>query len=94
MERNEPVTIYEKIGGAKKVRQLVEAFYPRVIKHPLLKPIFPEDILPVMEKQYLFLTQFFGGPRSTAKNTDTPCFGHATCLFPSPRKEPKPGWNA
>lgn len=62
MDRNEPVTIYEKIGGAKKVRQLVEAFYPRVIKHPLLKPIFPEDIRPVMEKQYLFLTQFFGGP--------------------------------
>jgi hemoglobin len=30
--------------------------------HPLLKPIFPENIEPVMEKQTLFLTQFLGGP--------------------------------
>lgn len=62
MNRHEPVTLYEKIGGEKKIRQLVEAFYPHVLKHPLLKPIFPEDIRPVMEKQYLFLTQFLGGP--------------------------------
>ncbi|SFI57926.1 globin domain-containing protein [Thermoflavimicrobium dichotomicum] len=55
-------SLYEQIGGAKKVRELVEAFYARVQAHPLLKPIFPEDIQPVMEKQYLFLTQFLGGP--------------------------------
>lgn len=59
---NEMTTLYEKIGGAEKVRQLVEAFYPRVQAHPLLKPLFPEDIRPVMEKQYMFLTQFLGGP--------------------------------
>ncbi|RAL24322.1 globin [Thermoflavimicrobium daqui] len=59
---NSFTSIYESIGGATKVRQLVEAFYPRVQAHPLLKPIFPDDIQPVMEKQYLFLTQFFGGP--------------------------------
>jgi hemoglobin len=53
---------YERIGGAKTVRALVEAFYPRVQAHPLLKPIFPENIEPVMEKQFLFLTQFLGGP--------------------------------
>lgn len=55
-------TLYEQIGGEKTVRKLVEAFYPRVQAHPLLKPIFPEDIRPVMEKQFLFLTQFLGGP--------------------------------
>lgn len=59
---SEMMTIYEKIGGAEKVRQLVEAFYPKVQEHPLLKPLFPEDIKPVIEKQYLFLTQFLGGP--------------------------------
>lgn len=53
--------IYQQLGPAK-IRELVEAFYPRVQAHPLLKPIFPDDIRPVMEKQYLFLTQFFGGP--------------------------------
>jgi hemoglobin len=59
---DEGLTIYEAIGGEAALRRLVEAFYPKVQKHPLLSPLFPDDITPVMEKQYLFLTQFFGGP--------------------------------
>lgn len=55
-------TIYEAIGGAPVVREIVERFYPKVQAHPLLSPLFPADIMPVMEKQYLFLTQFLGGP--------------------------------
>jgi len=55
-------TLYEAIGGAEAVRSLVEKFYPKVQADPLLSPLFPEDINPVMEKQYQFLTQFFGGP--------------------------------
>lgn len=53
---------YESIGGADTISRLVDAFYPRVIAHPDLAPIFPTDITPVRDKQYLFLTQFFGGP--------------------------------
>lgn len=59
-ERTE--TIYEAIGGAETVERLVQAFYKRVAKHPLLKPIFPEDLTETKYKQRLFLTQFFGGP--------------------------------
>lgn len=59
---NPYATIYEAVGGAEGVRRIVEAFYPNVQKHPLLAPLFPEDIRPVMEKQYMFLSQFFGGP--------------------------------
>lgn len=55
-------TIYEAAGGGPAIRDLVERFYPKVQEHPLLAPLFPEDIRPVMEKQYQFLTQFFGGP--------------------------------
>lgn len=55
-------TIYEAIGGERTIRRIVEAFYPRVQAHPDLGPLFPEDIMPVMEKQFMFLTQFFGGP--------------------------------
>ncbi|MBG9734721.1 globin [Paenibacillus alvei] len=55
-------SIYEAIGGGATVRKMVEAFYPRVQAHPLLAPLFPEDIEPVMERQFMFLTQFFGGP--------------------------------
>lgn len=56
------MTIYEAIGGADAVHKLVEAFYPLVQSHPLIGPLFPADITPVMEKQFMFLTQFFGGP--------------------------------
>ncbi|WP_010271435.1 globin domain-containing protein [Paenibacillus senegalensis] len=62
MRSSEPGTIYEAMGGAEAVRRLVEAFYPKVQQNELLAPLFPEDIEPVMEKQYMFLSQFFGGP--------------------------------
>jgi hemoglobin len=55
-------SLYEAIGGADAIRSIVEKFYPKVQQDPLLAPLFPEDIRPVMEKQYQFLTQFFGGP--------------------------------
>ncbi|SEN86292.1 globin [Paenibacillus sp. OV219] len=55
-------TIYEAVGGAKGIEGIVQAFYPKVQQHPLLAPLFPADIIPVMEKQTKFLTQFFGGP--------------------------------
>ncbi|THF82636.1 globin domain-containing protein [Cohnella fermenti] len=55
-------TIYEAAGGAPAIREIVDRFYPKVQAHPLLAPLFPEDIRPVQEKQYEFLTQFFGGP--------------------------------
>jgi len=57
-----PGTLYEAIGGGATIRKLVEAFYPKVQADPLIGPLFPQDIRPVMEKQYMFLTQFFGGP--------------------------------
>ncbi|OPG15972.1 globin [Ferroacidibacillus organovorans] len=53
---------YEKIGGEETIGRLVDAFYARVMKHEDLIPIFPRDILPVRDKQFLFLTQFLGGP--------------------------------
>lgn len=58
----EPMTMYEAMGGVEGIRRIVEAFYPKVQANPLIGPLFPEDIKPVMEKQTLFLSQFFGGP--------------------------------
>lgn len=59
---NQGLSLYDNLGGEETIRRLVEAFYPRVQREPLLGPLFPEDITPVMEKQFMFLTQFFGGP--------------------------------
>ena len=53
---------YELIGGEATVRQIVQAFYPKVVEHPELASLFPKNIEPVMEKQFMFLSQFFGGP--------------------------------
>ncbi|MBW7476538.1 globin [Paenibacillus oenotherae] len=55
-------TIYEAVGEDAGIRRIVEAFYPEVQRNPLIGPLFPEDIMPVMDKQHMFLTQFFGGP--------------------------------
>lgn len=55
-------TPYELLGGQETIRKLVNAFYPRVMANPHLRPIFPDDITEVMHKQELFLTQFLGGP--------------------------------
>jgi hemoglobin len=62
MSESKNRTIFELMGGAETVSRLVEAFYPKVQQHPLLSPLFPANIDPVIEKQTLFLTQFFGGP--------------------------------
>ncbi|BCJ87037.1 globin domain-containing protein [Effusibacillus dendaii] len=65
------VTPYEEIGGAATIRKLVKAFYARVRKHPDLAPIFPGDWAETERKQYLFLTQFLGGPSLYSQE-----FGH------------------
>ncbi len=55
-------SLYDRMGGDQTIRRLVETFYPIVVQDKEIGPLFPEDITPVMEKQYMFLSQFFGGP--------------------------------
>lgn len=62
MQRTESLTLFDGIGGAATIRNLVEAFYPRVYADPDLRPLFPDGVDEIKEKQYLFLTQFTGGP--------------------------------
>lgn len=62
MTMNRNISLYEALGGAGTIGKMVESFYPKVQAHPLLGPLFPADIDPVMDRQYMFLTQFFGGP--------------------------------
>jgi len=58
---NSSITPYEAIGE-QRLSQLVDSFYDKVSKHPLLKPIFPEDLTETARKQKQFLTQYLGGP--------------------------------
>ncbi|MEG0386312.1 MAG: globin, partial [Solibacillus sp.] len=55
MNRNYTIP-YEELG-AEKLSELMNAFYSRVAKHPLLIPIFPEDLTETIRKQIQFQTQ-------------------------------------
>ena len=53
---------YSKIGGADGCRALSEAFYERVDRDPLLRPLFPGTTLKcAIEAFAAFLSQFLGG---------------------------------
>jgi hemoglobin len=56
------MTVYEFVGGAETFRRLVNEFYARVEADAALRRLFPEDLEPGKEYQFLFLTQYFGGP--------------------------------
>lgn len=58
----EAQSVYAQVGGDATFRRLVDAFYARIETDPLLRPLFPPDLGPGKERQFLFLTQFFGGP--------------------------------
>lgn len=69
---SEQLTVFEQAGGAPAFRRLVEAFYARVERDPLLRPLFPADLEPGKEHQYLFLVQYFGGPAAYAERRGHP----------------------
>ena len=75
-------SLYEAIGGAETITRLVQAFYPKVQADPHIGPLFPDDIDPVMEKQTLFLTQFFGGPNLYSDQYGHPMMRARHMAFP------------
>ncbi len=62
MKQQQVKTLFQRFGGEETLKKLVPVFYAKVAKHPDLAPIFPADFSLTKEKQYKFLTQFFGGP--------------------------------
>ncbi|HZH58386.1 MAG TPA: hypothetical protein VEY70_02160 [Metabacillus sp.] len=59
---NQHLTPYDAIGE-ETLSRLVDTFYAKVEKHPLLAPIFPDDLTETARKQKQFLTQYLGGPQ-------------------------------
>ncbi|MCT1904029.1 globin [Oceanobacillus sojae] len=75
-------TVYNGIGGYKKVEEIVETFYGYVKQNPVLIPLFPEDLTETMHKQKLFLIQFFGGPRLYEEERGHPMLRRRHLPFP------------
>lgn len=63
-------TLYAELGP-KILRQLVDAFYDRVFVSEKIGPLFKNDKEEIKQKQYMFLTQFLGGPDLYSQH-----FGH------------------
>ena len=55
--------LYEAIGGTAGCRGLSVAFYARVARDPVLRPLFPgKSFTCAIEEFAAFLVQFLGGP--------------------------------
>ncbi len=59
---NDEFSLYNLVGGDATFQRLVDIFYTRLEADARLRPMFPDDLGPGKERQFLFLTQFFGGP--------------------------------
>ena len=55
------MTLYESIGGAEGCRKLSAAFYARVARDPVLKPIFPGSFHCAIPAFAAYMAQFLGG---------------------------------
>src|SRR5579859_1910667 len=64
----DPVDLYEAAGGRRVCLQLSEAFYARVERDPVLRPLFPgKSMRCAVEAFTAFLAQFLGGPAGDAE---------------------------
>jgi hemoglobin len=62
------VDLYQAVGGRGVCRQLSEAFYSRVKRDPVLRPLFPgKSMRCAVEAFAAFLAQFLGGPAGDAE---------------------------
>lgn len=56
-------SIYDRIGGEDGIAQLVESFYERILKDPILSPFFKEVPMDKLERmQREFFAMATGGP--------------------------------
>ncbi len=71
MQGDQP-SLYELVGGETTFRRLVDLFYAKVEADPDLRPIFPLELEAGKHWQFLFLSQFFGGPTAYAEQRGHP----------------------
>src|ERR1044071_8054409 len=54
--------LFQEFGGADACRRLSEAFYARVARDPVLRPIFPGSFHCAIEGFATYIAQLLGGP--------------------------------
>ena len=63
-------TLYDRLGD-ENLRLLVESFYDLVFTNEKINHLFKNDKAEIIEKQFMFLSQFLGGPQRYSDK-----FGH------------------
>jgi len=64
---------YEFFGGEPFFERLVELFYERVAKDPVLRPMYPHgDLTPARRRLTMFLEQYWGGPGTYSEERGHP----------------------
>jgi len=81
------VTLYEAIGGADGCRKLSSAFYARVARDPILRPIFPKSFHCAIPALADYLAQFLGAGVPYAKGWYWPSLREAHARFPIGQRE-------
>ncbi len=54
--------LYDRVGGDQFFVDLVDRFYLGVAGDPLLRPLYPDDLVESAHHLALFLIQYWGGP--------------------------------
>ena len=65
-------TLYQSVGGQPFFDALVDRFYARVERDPVLRPIYPDDLDPGRRALALFLGQYWGGPDTYSREKGHP----------------------
>lgn len=55
-------SLYDRIGGDRYFEELVDRFYEGVAGDPLLRPLYPDDLVEPRHHLSEFLIQYWGGP--------------------------------
>jgi hemoglobin len=70
----EPISLYQAVGGLPFFEALVERFYDGVADDPVLLRLYPEphDLAPARRRLTLFLAQYWGGPATYSEERGHP----------------------
>lgn len=66
------VSVYDRAGAHPTFVALVTRFYEGVATDPVLRPMYPEDLAPAIDRMVWFLEQYWGGPTSYSQNRGHP----------------------
>lgn len=67
MSRDPLVDTFNSVGGWQFFENLIDSFYDKIERDPVLRPMYPENLDHAKKKLMLFISQRFGGPREYEK---------------------------